>query len=171
MYYNASIVFHISYLPRCCHHLDVVDGEKGDDTDNGHNPIHAFKTTRHCVDNLLKPEDSCNIRAGRCHEEVTVLGLSVMGKHPFVIIYIFIQPTKWEFEQELQICSAKVYEDIFALFLYVELLTTASSRSKHNIFPCGSVTAGFAVWSEKSCVSELARSFLFWTWADAESFF
>ena len=114
----------------------VVDGEKGDDTNNGHNPSHAFKTIQHCVDSLLSPGDSCNVRAGRYHEEVTVKGLRGSEHHPFVIKGYEderpiwdgstpIQPAEWKFDLDTGICSAAIEEDIFALLLDDELLTAA----------------------------------------------
>merc|ERR1711970_594585 len=101
----------------------VVDGVKGDDNNNGHNPSHAFRTIQHCVDSLASPGDSCNIRAGRYHEEVTVKALRGTDRHPYVIrgynnerpIWdgtVLIQPDKWSFDEETKICSTSLDEHI-----------------------------------------------------------
>ena len=50
----------------------IVDSDLGDDDNNGISTEKPFKTIQHCVDNLAEADDSCNIRAGRYHEEVTV---------------------------------------------------------------------------------------------------
>jgi len=114
----------------------VVDTEKGDDSNSGHNPSHAFKTIQHCVDSLQSAGDTCNIRAGRYHEEVRVTGLRGTEKHPYVIqgyedeIPVWdgttpIEPDRWDLDENTGICSALIEEDIFALFLDDELLTSA----------------------------------------------
>ena len=48
----------------------IVDSDLGDDDNNGVSTEKPFKTIQHCVDNLAEAGDSCNIRAGRYHEEV-----------------------------------------------------------------------------------------------------
>ena len=50
----------------------IVDSDLGDDDNNGVSTEKPFKTIQHCVDNLAQAGDSCSIRAGRYHEEVTV---------------------------------------------------------------------------------------------------
>jgi len=125
----------------------VVDGEKGDDLNNGHNPSHAFKTIQHCIESLETPGDSCNIRAGRYHEELIVNGLRGTEKHPFYIRgyedekpvldgSVVLEPSTWDYDEATGICSAPIDTDIFALFLNDDLLTAARWPN--------------ALWSDKS---------------------
>jgi len=110
----------------------IVDGETGDDSYSGHNTSHAFKTIQQCVNSLQSFGDSCNIRAGRYHEEVTITGLR--GPHiirgygeerPIWDGTVPIQPEQWNLDSSTGICSAAIEEDIFALLLDDELLTAA----------------------------------------------
>ncbi|CAL4122383.1 unnamed protein product [Meganyctiphanes norvegica] len=116
----------------------TVDGAKGDDSNSGTNPSHAFKTIQRCVDELVVSDTVhiCEIRAGRYHEEVHINGLKGTDNHPFKIQGYFderpiwdgtvsIQPGEWNYDADTGICSAEISQDIIALFLDGDLLTAA----------------------------------------------
>merc|ERR1719348_253295 len=113
-----------------------VDGTSGDDNNPGTNLESAFRTIQKCVDTLNFPGDSCNVRAGRYHEQVHVEGLRGTAESPILIKgwkdeqpvwdgTIKIEVESWEFSEDKGICSTKIAEDIFALFLDEKLLTAA----------------------------------------------
>ena len=130
----------------------VVDTDLGSDNNDGTSPESPFKTIQHCVDSLQDPGDSCNLRKGRYHEEVsflprsnglisgqvTVNGLMGSRQQPYVIRgyederpvwdgSVPIHPQKWDFDETTKICSAQLDQDtiIFALLLDDKLLTPA----------------------------------------------
>ena len=77
----------------------IVDGDNGNDNNDGETINDPFKTITRCVEALANPGDECLIRAGNYHEVVTVTGLQ--GKtqiarwhtYPFLCaqIYIYLQ--------------------------------------------------------------------------------
>ncbi|CAL4153254.1 unnamed protein product, partial [Meganyctiphanes norvegica] len=114
----------------------VIDGEQGNDDNNGLNSITAFKTIQRCVDELQNPGDECQIRSGRYHEVIHIDGLKGTSESPIVIrgyederpIWdgtVPIQPSEWEYDSSTGICEAYIDEDIIALFLNDDLLTAA----------------------------------------------
>ena len=56
----------------------VVDGDNGNDNNNGETINDPFKTIARCVEALANPGDECLIREGNYHEVVTVSGLQGM---------------------------------------------------------------------------------------------
>ncbi|CAL4179484.1 unnamed protein product [Meganyctiphanes norvegica] len=141
----------------------IVDGSKGDDNNHGENPSHPFKTIQRCVEALLQgnPGDQCQVRKGRYHEEVYVNGLKGTEKKQFVIKgymnerpiidgSVPIQPDQWDFDEGSGICSATIDNDIFALLLDDELLTSARWPN--------------AIWSDKTCFNNS-----FWGHCDKHS--
>ena len=56
----------------------VVDGDNGNDNNNGETINDPFKTIARCVEALSNPGDECLIREGNYHEVVTVSGLQGM---------------------------------------------------------------------------------------------
>jgi len=117
----------------------IVDGENGNDNHINHNGLSkatAFKTIQHCVDKLLYPGDECQIAEGRYHEVVKVDGLRASEDKPIKITglgndrpvwdgTVLIEPKEWDFDSATRICSAKIEQDITALFLNDDLLTAA----------------------------------------------
>jgi len=117
----------------------IVDGIKGDDSNHGENPSHPFKTIQQCVDTLVQqgnPGDQCQIREGRYHEEVYVNGLKgtedkqfvikgYLDERPIIDGTVPIQPDHWDFDKDTGICSATIDNDIFALLLDDDLMTSA----------------------------------------------
>ena len=87
----------------------VVDGQKGLDTNTGHNPHQAFKTIQRCVEALSGPGDECHVRQGRYHEIVQINGLHANAEMPIKIVgyqderpiwdgTVLLKPKKWDFE-------------------------------------------------------------------------
>merc|ERR1719348_2727845 len=114
----------------------IVDPGLGDDDNSGLFPEDAFRSIQRCVESLRLPGDSCNLRAGRYHEEVNVSGIRGTQEEPIVIRgfedeeatwdgTVPIQPPEWLLDSETGICSAAIEEDIYALFQNDELLTAA----------------------------------------------
>merc|ERR1719348_302416 len=114
----------------------IVDPGLGDDDNSGLFPEDAFRSIQRCVESLRLPGDSCNLRAGRYHEEVNVSGIRGTQEEPIVIRSfedeeatwdgtVPIQPPEWLLDSETGICSAAIEEDIYALFQNDELLTAA----------------------------------------------
>ena len=53
----------------------IVDGDNGNDNNDGETINDPFKTINRCVAALANPGDECLIRAGNYHEVVIVSGL------------------------------------------------------------------------------------------------
>ena len=53
----------------------IVDGDNGNDNNDGETINDPFKTITRCVEALANPGDECLIRAGNYHEVVTLTGL------------------------------------------------------------------------------------------------
>ena len=53
----------------------IVDGDNGNDNNNGETINDPFKTITRCVESLVNPGDECLIRAGNYHEVVSLSGL------------------------------------------------------------------------------------------------
>ena len=126
----------------------IVDGTNGSDDNDGLSPQSAFKTISKCVQSLKNGGDECQIMTGWYHEVLQVNGLQGSKDTPFKITgfendiptidgTVDIMPNEWNFDQNTGICSAKIKQDIFALFLNQELLTAARWPN--------------AKWSDKSC--------------------
>ena len=128
----------------CCLHIlplslidgYIVDSENGNDNNNGETINDPFKTITRCIDALANPGDECKIRSGYYHEVVTVTGIQGSTDLPVKIVgyederpiwdgTVAIQPGQWTFDQDTEICSAKIDQDIFALFYESNLMTAA----------------------------------------------
>merc|ERR1712168_585701 len=113
----------------------TVDATNGDDDAND-GVSSPFKTIAKCITQLISAGDECRIAEGRYHEDITIDGLKGTQDKPFKITglsndrpiwdgTVLIQPKKWDFDKKTKICSAKIKENITALFLNEDLLTAA----------------------------------------------
>lgn len=134
---NVPIILSlISLISHCPAKGYIVDSVNGNDNNNGETINDPFKTIGRCVEALTNPGDECQIRAGYYYEVVTITGLQGTTDSPFKIVgyqderpvwegTVAIQPNEWSFDSDTGICSAKIEQDIIALFWKNDLLTAA----------------------------------------------
>lgn len=116
-----------------------VDGEKGDNSNNGESIPTAFATIKTCINALKNPGDECHIRKGRYHEsEFQISGKKGTSSQPVVIRgyqdevpiidgTIPIKPkgkSVWKLGKD-GIYRAKIEQDIWQLFVDGEMMTNA----------------------------------------------
>jgi len=88
------------------------------------------------VQALKQAGDECQIREGYYHESVTVAGLRGTKESPIKIVgyqderpiwdgTVKIQPSKWNYDASTGICSAKIEQNITALYYKNDMLTPA----------------------------------------------
>ena len=122
---------------RCTIHY--VDGEKGDDSNNGKSVTSPFASIKTCIDALANPGDECHIRGGRYHQsEFKISSKLGSPSQPFIIrAYeeeipiidgtIPLKPTgnsAWK-RTEDGMYKAKIEQDIWQLFVDGEMMTNA----------------------------------------------
>ena len=116
-----------------------VDGENGDDSNNGESVSSAFASIKICIGALINPGDECHIRRGRYHHsEFQISGKRGSLSQPIIIrgyqeeIPIIdgtiplkpIRNSAWNRRKD-GIYSAKIELDIWQLFVDGEMMTNA----------------------------------------------
>ena len=116
-----------------------VDGEKGDDLNNGESVTFAFATIKTCIDALTNPGDECHIRGGRYHQsEYKISGKRGSPLQPIIIRgyqeeipiidgTIPLKPignSAWKRTKD-GLYTAKIERDIWQLFVDGEMMTNA----------------------------------------------
>ncbi|KAL9951207.1 hypothetical protein ACROYT_G043829 [Oculina patagonica] len=114
-----------------------VDGEKGDDSNDGQSVFTAFATITTCIDALTNPGDECHIRRGRYHQsEFQISGKRGTPSKPIIIRgyqdeiptidgTIPLTPKAGWKRGRNGIYSAKINQDIWQLFVDGEMMTNA----------------------------------------------
>lgn len=116
-----------------------VDGENGDDSNNGESVSSAFASIKICIDALANPGDECQIRGGRYHQsEFHISGKRGSSSKPIIIRgykeeipiidgTIPLEPignSAWKRTRD-GIYMAKIEQDIWQLFVDGDMMTNA----------------------------------------------
>ena len=122
---------------RCTVHY--VDGEKGDDSNNGKSVTSPFATIKTCIDTLANPGDECHIRGGRYHQsEFNISGKRGSPSQPIIIrgykeeFPIIdgtiplkpIESSAWKRAKDGTYIT-RIEQDIWQLFVNGEMMTNA----------------------------------------------
>ena len=100
-----------------------VDGNRGNDQNDGTKLRKAFKTIQRCVDNA-QPLDTCLIRRGRYHESIQMnkkSNLVLKGfkrDKPIIDGTVVLNPRegKWSMNEN-GVCTGTIDEDVYQLFM------------------------------------------------------
>jgi len=125
-------------LPLCVSStIYYVDGNNGDDLNDGESISSAFASIKPCIDALTHPGDECHIRSGRYHQlEIQISGKRGTSGEPMLIRgyqneipvidgTIPLTPAAgWELGED-GIYSAQIEGDVWQLFVDGEMMTNA----------------------------------------------
>ncbi len=114
-----------------------VDGNGGDDSNDGRSTTSAFANIKTCIDTLRNPGDECQIREGRYHQsQFQISGKTGEADNPMIIRgygneipiidgTIPLTPTAGWIDEGSGTFSAQIGQDIWQLFVDGEMMTNA----------------------------------------------